>query len=192
MMKYIKNFRHKFMRVNTVYPWCMAVLKLGGGILTELINIYIIIQAESIEDVVKDFIALGIVAEIDNLMSLSIRESLVREVAESNITYPIWVNQIQDIRLIVKKWTEGKHSHFSMVQQSLGMMFFRTLDFIYVVLYFYFFPFLVVFLVNNYGIRDISADTEGGKLAKIDFTKFMNNKTFEAYYNKNALILSGK
>lgn len=83
MMKYIKNFRHKFLRVNTLYPWFMALLKLLGGVLTELINIYIIIQAESIEDVVKDFIALGIIAEIDNLMSLSIKETLVSEVAES-------------------------------------------------------------------------------------------------------------
>lgn len=72
----------------------MALLKLFGGILTEFINIYIIIQSESTEDVVKDFIALGIVAEIDNLMSMSIKESLVREVAESDITYPIWVNHI--------------------------------------------------------------------------------------------------
>ena len=71
-------------------------------------------------------------------------------------------------------------------------MFFRVVDFFYVTVYFYFFPFLVVFLVNQYGSRDITADTEGGKLAKIDFTKFLNNKSFEAYYNLNALMITQK
>ena len=51
-----------------------------------------------------------------------------------------------------------------MFQQTLGMMIYRTMDFFYVVVYFYFFPFLVVYLVNTYGSRDIELDTENGSL----------------------------
>ena len=68
------------------------------------------------------------------------------------------------------------------------MILYRTMDFFYVVVYFYFFPFLVVYLVNTYGSREISLDTEDGKLQKIDFKDFLNNKAFQSYYNTNSFM----
>ena len=46
-------------------------MKLISCYLTELLNVYKIAQTESIQDVVKDFIALGIIAQIDEVMYLA-------------------------------------------------------------------------------------------------------------------------
>jgi len=37
-----------------------------GGIFTEIVNIIVILESSTILDVVKDFIALGLIAEIDD------------------------------------------------------------------------------------------------------------------------------
>jgi len=55
-----------------VLSFMISLMKFLGGFLTELFNIFLIIESEQITDVVKDFIALGIIAEIDNIMVLSV------------------------------------------------------------------------------------------------------------------------
>ncbi len=44
------------------------MMKLSGGFFAEFVNILLIVESETIIDVVKDFIALGVIAEIDNIM----------------------------------------------------------------------------------------------------------------------------
>ena len=43
-------------------------MKLCGGFFAEVVNILLIMESRRIVDVVKDFIALGIIAEVDNIM----------------------------------------------------------------------------------------------------------------------------
>lgn len=44
-----------------------------GGLMTELICSLIILESKSVMDVVKDFIALGCIAEVDNIMLMTCR-----------------------------------------------------------------------------------------------------------------------
>ena len=39
-----------------------------GGLFTEIVNALVIIQSQTILDVVKDFVALGVISEIDNII----------------------------------------------------------------------------------------------------------------------------
>lgn len=47
----------------------ISIFKLIGGITTEFINILLILESDNIGDVVKDFIAFGVIADIDDLMA---------------------------------------------------------------------------------------------------------------------------
>ena len=57
-------------------------MKLFGAIVTELINMFKMGQANNVDDVVKDFIAFGIISEIDDLMVLSIPHVNIEEEIE--------------------------------------------------------------------------------------------------------------
>ena len=49
-------------------PFYIGLMKFLGGILCEFLNMYIICQSTTIVDVVKDYVAMGILAEIDNIL----------------------------------------------------------------------------------------------------------------------------
>jgi hypothetical protein len=46
----------------------LGAFKLVGGILCEVMNILVMIQSDNVGDVVKDFIAFGIISEIDDIL----------------------------------------------------------------------------------------------------------------------------
>jgi len=54
-------------------------MKLTGGFFAECVNLLIIIESRRIVDVVKDFISLTIIAEIDNIMIGAIGDNTVVE-----------------------------------------------------------------------------------------------------------------
>ena len=54
------------------YPMIICVMKLIGGLQTEISNILMMVESKEIESVVKDFIALGVIAEIDDLMLICV------------------------------------------------------------------------------------------------------------------------
>ena len=54
--------------VNIGLPFLLSLMKLIGGFITEIANIIVIVESSSAIFVVKDFIALGSIAEIDNMM----------------------------------------------------------------------------------------------------------------------------
>jgi len=47
---------------SNVYPFCICLMKLFGGIQTEFSNILLMVESRQIDDVVKDFIALEVIA----------------------------------------------------------------------------------------------------------------------------------
>jgi len=61
MLRFAKN-NHKAFYGYNLYPYLICVMKLVGGLQTEISNIYLMVESSSIEDVVKDFIALGVIA----------------------------------------------------------------------------------------------------------------------------------
>lgn len=66
MMKYIKNNRGNFNQASNFTPFVIANMKFFAGVFTEIVNILMIVQSESVADVVQNFISLGIISEIDN------------------------------------------------------------------------------------------------------------------------------
>jgi len=62
LMKYAKFNKKTFYRQNEIYPTMIGMMKLMGGMTTELVNIFIIIQSYMVSDVLKDFIAFGVIA----------------------------------------------------------------------------------------------------------------------------------
>lgn len=66
----------------------MSILKIAGGFYAELINIWKMGQTDTIEDIIKDFIAFGIIAEIDDLIANGIKGfNAAEEVANNPIEY---------------------------------------------------------------------------------------------------------
>ena len=53
--------------------WYACLLQILAGFATEWCNLINIIDANNVVDVVKDFIALGVISEIDNVMFLTVK-----------------------------------------------------------------------------------------------------------------------
>ena len=73
MLNFAKNNPSVFYG-DIFYPMIICIMKLIGGLQTELSNILIMVETQQIDDVVKDFIALGVIAEIDDLMLICVGE----------------------------------------------------------------------------------------------------------------------
>ena len=71
LLKFAKYNPEAFYGSN-LYPFLICCMKLLGGLQTEWSNVMLMVESQAIEDVVKDFIALGIIAEIDDLMVSSV------------------------------------------------------------------------------------------------------------------------
>ena len=67
-MCFAKTFPAEFKKVGSFIPFMVGLMKLIAGMLTEIINILILIESNTIIDVVKDYVALVIIATIDDLM----------------------------------------------------------------------------------------------------------------------------
>lgn len=58
LMNFAKKFPEAFANRGNGIAFYVALLKITGGIMTEIVNTFLIIEATSILDIVKDFIAL--------------------------------------------------------------------------------------------------------------------------------------
>lgn len=64
------------------YPICIAIQKIVGGVITEALNMWMMCFNETEDDVVKDFIAFGIIASIDDIMVAVIKSLDVEQAIE--------------------------------------------------------------------------------------------------------------
>ena len=58
LMSFAKKFPEAFSHRGNGIAFYVALLKITGGIMTEMVNTFLIIESTSIIDIVKDFIAL--------------------------------------------------------------------------------------------------------------------------------------
>lgn len=72
MMEYISNNMDQFYGGGAGMPYIAALMKLISGLFTEIVCIILTIQAPSVDGVIKDFIAFGFIAEIDNIVALTL------------------------------------------------------------------------------------------------------------------------
>ena len=63
----------------TFAPLLVALMQFFGAVLTETINILSICALENTKEVIMNFIALGIIAEIDNYYLLALPNSPLKE-----------------------------------------------------------------------------------------------------------------
>jgi len=68
MMRFLVKSPEKFKNKNLVLAFSFCFIKYTSAVLTEFLNILKMAQADNIDDVVKDFIAFGIIVEIDNMI----------------------------------------------------------------------------------------------------------------------------
>merc|ERR1712216_371651 len=90
MMKYTKNNASSFAdKTNNQIAFSVAYMKIFGGLFTEIVNIGIIITSTTVTDIVKDFIALGIISEIDDYVGKSLKHvNMEQEIDQAKIEYP--------------------------------------------------------------------------------------------------------
>jgi hypothetical protein len=72
IMRYAKQEQDEFKNSSPIYPYLVGVFKITTGLLTEYVNIMIITESTLIQDVVVNFIAMGILCEIDNIIGESL------------------------------------------------------------------------------------------------------------------------
>ena len=77
MIKYFAFHRSNFDETN--HPFYISVLKFVGALATEIINLLLICQQTSSMDCVMNFIALGVIADIDNLYASSLKSLRIKE-----------------------------------------------------------------------------------------------------------------
>ena len=85
-------------------------MKLLGGFLTECINIMLVMESKTSTDVVKNFVAMGILAEIDNIIGATLKNvDLEDECGNANIYYKKQQDLIS-FKIILTNYIEKKIS----------------------------------------------------------------------------------
>jgi hypothetical protein len=146
MMKYMAN--HNCILENdereraftgTLAPLCVALMQLVGATLTETINILSICALENSKEVIMNFIALGIIAEIDNYYLSALPPSPLKERLQEPFAIKAKSREIGWARRDCEsKWVRSVYRAFRIIEVACG---------------YYFTPFSVVFLTYLVGGR---------------------------------------
>ncbi|CDW75959.1 UNKNOWN [Stylonychia lemnae] len=111
----------------------ISLMQFFGAFGTELINIFLICQQGSVQDVIMNFIALGVIAEIDNIYANTLYNNYSKKLIEDSDGKPGL--QIND-QVPVRKQYSNKCSIATQIH-GLLRLFYETY-------YFYFMPFSVI------------------------------------------------
>ena len=87
MLRFVNKNPTAFKNVRFTYPGIFSIMKIAGALFTAAANIMIIMRSENIEDVIKDFIAVEVIIEVDDIFAATL--SYGGELLESFI----WVDK---------------------------------------------------------------------------------------------------
>jgi len=87
LMEFVKNNSTRFKGKGPIYPFMVSIMKFIGGFTTEMLSMVIIVQSQSVGDVVSGFVSFGILAEIDDMMAFTLQFSVSEEIAKMNVTF---------------------------------------------------------------------------------------------------------
>lgn len=156
LMQFSINKYETFQTQSFIFPFLIAAMKLLGSFLTELLNMQRITTASSVEDVVKDFVAFIIIAEIDDIIGRTLKAIDIKESIENqNITYD---RELEDISffqycnnfLTNMNCGDPMLKTLEMVFQFIAMVIYKVIVTVYVIFYFYFFPLISILFVFYY------------------------------------------
>ena len=115
-------------------PLFYAYMKFFGAFLTEIVNILLLCSQNTVMDCVLNFIALGVISEIDNMYYDSLKHAPLKKALEEP----------------PKKKKDGIE-----YDKTLGIRFFQLIyeifSFVYRTYYYYFMAFTAVFLTLFFG-----------------------------------------
>lgn len=130
MIKYYNNHPKKF--CHNVTPVFVGMMQMISALFTELMNVLLICGENNIKESVMNFIALGVIAEIDNFYASSLKNFPLKECTKDPPT--ILKSNKDNIE-------EGRSAY-----QHIIRFFYKTLRTFYASFYYYFMPFLAVLL----------------------------------------------
>lgn len=130
MIKYFNNHPDEF--CHRVTPVLVGSMQLFVALFTELINILLICGQTTIMDSVMNFIALGVIAEVDNFYAGSLKNFPLKECVED----PPAIKRSNRVNV-----DEGRTVYLKIIR-----FFYKCLRTFYASFYYYFMPFLVVLL----------------------------------------------
>jgi hypothetical protein len=163
MMSFALRSVDKFKDKRNLIPFMIAIMKITGALATEAINLLKMGQSSTVQDIVKDFIAFGIIAEIDDLIVHTIKGVDIEALMSSKstaITFSVkkskeknFVTSFKDIFKVKYEATLIKSAKKLLYAISNFLFFgvYKIVKLAYIGFYFYFGPLLIIILVTAYG-----------------------------------------
>ena len=113
-------------------------MKMIGGYFTEIANIILVIEAQSSTEIVEKFIAMGILADIDNIIGQTLQDvEIDKECASANIEYKN-EGDIENTKDILTAFKNQDINVGELILSLFGLFFYKLIRFIYFILYYYF------------------------------------------------------
>ena len=130
-MRFLVYYPHKFKNKNLTLAFSFMFMKFTAAFLTEFLNIFKMGQAESIDDVVKDFIAFGIIAEVDNMIlrtiskveGLPVEDYFTQNEQHIRIKDIISKSSTYKSKSLKRTWSTTKQSELSRYEQLQDKIF---------------------------------------------------------------------
>ena len=153
MMGFAKNNPFAFRRYSFTWPFLIGLMKYLGALLTEIVNIYLIAISNDISDIIMNFIALGVIAEIDDIVGTSVSEINISEENSTQVMFDerqIWENEFNNIKRSFKTHVKEKRWVDFAVLIILTTLYTIWKVYNYCIHY-YFAPFTIIFIVFTQG-----------------------------------------
>ena len=105
----------------------LGVFQLSSAFFCEFVNFISILQSETLADVIKDYIAFGIIAEIDNILgSIMFSVDIQKEIEQANIMKDLRRERMSGYDLIKEKKGEKKEN-LSRIVFALGVLIYNLI-----------------------------------------------------------------
>ena len=149
MIQYAVNNSNKFMQGSCFFPMIIAICKFSGALLAEVGTAYFMLTYTSVAQIIGGYVKFSIVAKMDNIMAKTLTNiNIGAEMSAEPIMMRKKVKVYEDYKLI-KKWKkQGKMNVFQWAGMLTMLVINRVLKFLYVTVYFYFVPILVLIMLE--------------------------------------------
>jgi hypothetical protein len=149
MIKYAIFNQEKF-KGGALLPMLLAFSKLFGSIMAEFGSSYLIVRSTNVATCLVSFLGMSLVATIDDIMAKTVSGANIEsEIADTPIKYPKGKKSIYGDIEEVKEWLSDPN--YPAVRFVLGFFMLvlnRLMILTYIVVYFYFCPFLVILMLD--------------------------------------------
>ena len=149
MTLYCKNNYYKYRNWNATFAFMMSVMKLVGGIFTDVINMYVICLDDTIGAVIGDYVAFGIIAEIDDIVGELVNMDAAAECEEAGFELDKSEATPSTEDMSEQEIESKKKSGICWKAQHLLIRgYYSLFRILYIVIFYYLSPFLVMIIVN--------------------------------------------